>query len=107
MDYTVEQRVLNRIKNMVTNPTVMVVMRLPEKVFLSYNFDRFIYLKHKDFQGYFFVEKIENFKDGVTPVKVYLSMVDKITNSGGSTSFILLETGDFILMEDGSDIILE
>jgi hypothetical protein len=75
-DIEIDQRYYNRIKKMVTNPTVEVWMILPEAVFLSYNFDRFIYLKHKDLQGYFYVEKIGNYKDGVTPVRLDLLYVD-------------------------------
>ncbi len=76
MDNTVEQRAYGKIKEMVKGPTVVATMILPEKVFASFKFDKFIYLKHKDLQGYFFVEKIEQYKDGVTPVKVYLLKID-------------------------------
>lgn len=61
---------------MVKGPVVEVWMTLPEKVFLSFNFDKFVYIKHKDLQGYFFVEKIGDYKDGVTPVRLDLLYID-------------------------------
>jgi hypothetical protein len=51
-------------------------MTLPLSEFQSFEFDKFIFIKFKDLQGYFFVEKIDNYKDGVTPVKVYLLYID-------------------------------
>lgn len=115
MDITTEQRAFNTIKKMLVNPTVKVTMLLPEKVFRDFNFDKFVFLKHKDFQGYFFVEKIENYKNGKTPVKVYLNMVDPQTftfvREGDVVtqpeSYLQLETGDYILLETGDNIILE
>ena len=114
MDITTEQRAFNTIKKMLVNPTVKVTMLLPVNVFQSYNFDRFIYLKHKDFQGYFFPEKIENYKNGKTPVKVYFNMVDPQTftfvtegDVAQETNFLQLETADYYLLETGDKIILE
>ena len=86
-------------------------MLLPLSIFIGFTFDKFIYLKHKDFSGYFFVEKIENYKNGKTPVKVFLNMVDPqtftFTRQGDviptETYFRLLETSDYRLMEDGTD----
>ena len=51
-------------------------MLLPEKVFIDYKFDKFIYIKNKDFQGYFFITKIDNYKNGSTPVRVDLLYID-------------------------------
>lgn len=76
IDTTVEERSLKKITNILNNPTIEANMILPEKVFSSFNFDKFVYLKYKDIQGYFFVEKIDNYKDGVTPVRVDLLYVD-------------------------------
>jgi len=61
---------------MVQNPTVEVFMLLPQDVFESYNFDRFIYIKHKDLQGYFFPERISNYKDGTVLVRMDLLYID-------------------------------
>jgi len=103
-----------KITSILGNPKVHAVLVLPQSVFISFNFDKFVYLKHKDFQGYFFVEKIENYKDGSTPVKVYLlmvdpqtSMIERVGDSEGETDLLLLETGDYILLETGDNIILE
>lgn len=76
MDIAIDQRYYRRIKKMVINPTIEVWMVLPEAVYNSFNFDRFIYLKTKDFTGYFYVEKINNYKDAKTPVKVDLLYID-------------------------------
>jgi hypothetical protein len=76
MDITVEKRRLNTIKRMIASPTIEAVMILPEKVFIDYKFDRFIYIKNKDFQGYFFITKIDNYKNGSTPVRVDLLYID-------------------------------
>ena len=64
------------IKNILNKPRLKSIMLLPLSVFMSFKFDKFIYLKHKDLQGYFFVEKIDNYKDGVTPVRVDLLYTD-------------------------------
>ena len=76
MDNTVEQRAYGKIKEMVKGPTISATMLLPEKVFLSFKFDKFVYIKHKDLRGYFFVERIDQYKDGVTPVRVDLLKID-------------------------------
>lgn len=64
---------LDTVVNMVENPTVESKMKLPEAIFNDYEFDQFIYLKDL---GYFLAEKIDNYKDGVTPVRVDLIKVD-------------------------------
>ena len=57
---------------MVNNPSIEVFMTLPEAVYNYFVFDRFIYLKTEAFTGYFYVEKINNYKDAKTPVRVDL-----------------------------------
>lgn len=49
---------------------------LPENVFNSYNFDRWIYLRHKNLNGYFFIPTIENYTDSNTEVWAYLYRVN-------------------------------
>ena len=112
-DIEINQRYYNRIDKMVASPVVEFSLLLPEKVFLSFKFDKFVYIKHKDLQGYFFVEKIQNFKDGSHLVRVDMLCIDPVgmTNTteavqpGGE--FILMEDSGFVLMEDGSNILIE
>jgi hypothetical protein len=75
-DVTLEDSHFKIIKNIIRNPRLQTKMLLNLKTFMSFTFDTFIYLKHKDLQGYFFVEKIDNYKDGVTPVRVDLLYID-------------------------------
>ena len=108
MDITTEQRAFNTIKKMLVNPTVKVTMLLPEKVFRDFNFDKFVYIKHKDIQGYFFVEKIQNYKDGSHLVRVDMLSVDPLgEGSSVPPGFISMEDSGFVLTEDGSNILME
>jgi len=74
-DIPLDERYLQPIKRMIEGPTTEAVMLLPESVFDNYNFDKFVYIKNKDFQGYFFVDSIQNYKDGKTLVRVDLLTV--------------------------------
>jgi len=76
MDIPLDIRYYSKVKKMIQNPTVEAFMILPEKVFQDFNFDKFIFVKHKDLSGYFMVNKIENYKDGNTPVRVDLLYID-------------------------------
>jgi hypothetical protein len=112
-DIEINQRYFNRIDKMVGSPVVEFSLVLPEKVFLSFNFDRFIYIKHKDLQGYFFVEKIQNYKDGSHLVRVDMLCIDPVgminttaaVQPGGE--FILMETSGNVLQEDSTNILIE
>jgi hypothetical protein len=75
-DKKMEDTYFRRIKNILRNPKCEAMMNLPLNVFQSFQFDKFITLKHKNLQGYFFVEKIDNYKDSKTSVKVYLLYID-------------------------------
>ncbi len=76
MDIDIDQRYYNRIKKMVKSPTVQLYLRLPEKVFLSFNFDKFVYIKHKVLTGYFYVQNIQDYKDGTVLVRADALYVD-------------------------------
>lgn len=58
------------------NPKIDAYFLLPASVFESFDFQRFVYIKTKDLTGYFFVQKIDQYKDSDTPVKVELLYVD-------------------------------
>lgn len=74
-DPSIKELFFNKISNVLSNPTIIATMIIPESVYQSYRFDQFIYLKTKDLTGYFFVDRIENYVDGNTPVTVYLYML--------------------------------
>jgi len=76
IDLTIEEHRLNKIKAILGNPTVEATMLLPEAVFNSYNFDKFVRINYKNLSGYFFVDKIQNYKDGQTLVRVDLLYAD-------------------------------
>ena len=73
---TMEETYFRRIKKILNNPKIEAIMILPMSVFQSFEFGNFIYIKYKDLQAYFFVEKIDNYKDAMTPVKVNLLYID-------------------------------
>jgi len=75
-DRKTEDVYFKRIKNILKNPKVEAVMTLPLSVYSYFDFQKFIYLKHRNLDGYFFVEKIDNYKDGNTKVKVNLLYID-------------------------------
>lgn len=64
-----------KINRLIGNPAVLTKMLIPEAVFQSFQFDRFIYLKTADLTGYFWVDNIGNYRDGNTKVDVSLMMV--------------------------------
>lgn len=71
-DFSISEMYLKSVSKAVKNPTIRTKMRLPESVFQSFEFDRFIYLDVGFINGYFLVESISNYKDGNTLVEVNL-----------------------------------
>ena len=69
---TISERYLGPIKEAFKKPMIEAEFNLPIAVFQNFNFDNYIYLETKDLTGYFLVQKIENYKDALTPVKVEL-----------------------------------
>lgn len=74
-DPTIKELYFNKISRFLQNPDIEAIMILPEAAFQRFTFDRFIYLKTEQLTGYFFVESIENYVDGNTPVTVNLYMI--------------------------------
>jgi hypothetical protein len=74
-DVTLEYSNFRKISNILKNPRIRAKMVLPVKVFVDFKFDKFVYLKYKDLQGLFFVEKINDYKDGKSLVIVDLLKV--------------------------------
>ena len=75
-NYTIGERFHQELENIYRNPKVEAYFLLPVDVFYTFNFGTFVYLKTRDVTGYFFVQKIDNYKDPVTPVKVELLCID-------------------------------
>ena len=74
-DHALELTHYNFINKMVTNPTQRAYFLLPESVFQSFDFG-FVYIKTEKLTGYFFVEKIDNYLNSATPVRVDLLQID-------------------------------
>ena len=73
---TVGERYHNFLERIYNNPKIDAVFLLPVKVLQGFDFSKYIYLETKDLTGYFFVNKITDYKDAETPVKVELLYVD-------------------------------
>lgn len=73
---TVGERYHNEIDNFYGNPKLEAMMLLPNAAFSKFNFQNYIYLNTKDFKGYFWIQKIDGYRDAETPVKVELLYVD-------------------------------
>jgi len=73
---TIGERYHREIERFYSNPKIDAMMLLPSSVFSSFNFQNYIYLNTKDFKGYFWVQKIDGYKDAETPVKVELLYAD-------------------------------
>lgn len=71
-DIPLIERNLQPIKKIMEGPTIEATMLLPEGIFDNYNFDKFVYIECKDFTGYFFVDSIQDYKDGSSLVRVDL-----------------------------------
>ena len=73
---TIGERYHREIERFYSNPKIDAMMLLPSSVFSSFNFQNYIYLNTKEFKGYFWVQKIDGYKDAETPVKVELLYAD-------------------------------
>lgn len=73
---TISERYLNPAKRIFNNPLVEAEFILPLSVFTRFNFDGYIYLKTKDLTGHFIVQRMENYRDALTPIKVELLYAD-------------------------------
>lgn len=63
------------IQRAFNNPLIEAKMIIPMSVFVSFNFDRLIYLNTEDLIGLFFISSITNYKDSNTPADVTLYML--------------------------------
>lgn len=73
---TISERYYGPIKKIFNNPKIDAQFTLPLAKFQKFAFDRYIRLNTKNLSGYFIVQKIENYKDALTPIKVELLYAD-------------------------------
>lgn len=74
-NHNISERFGKELRKIYLNPKGEAVMKIPEAAFKRFNFD-YIYLNTKEVTGYFFVHKIENYKNSATEVKVDLLPID-------------------------------
>lgn len=72
-DISLKEAYLNPLTRAITEPTLKTKMVLPVAVFARFTGSRLIYLNTGKLNGYFIVEKIEQYKNSVTEVVVYIS----------------------------------
>jgi hypothetical protein len=72
----ISERFYGPIKKILGNPVIEAYFTLPLSVFQRFEFDRYVYIETPDLTGYFIVQKIENYKDALTPVKCELLYTD-------------------------------
>ena len=76
-DISLSESFLNRVSNMVVNPLIRSVFRLPTIVFNNFDFSNpFIFVKTKNLTMYFYVQKIDNYVDPFSPVRIELLMIN-------------------------------
>lgn len=73
---TIAERYYGPIKKVFNNPKVDAEFNLPLAKFSSFEFTKFVRIETKDLTGYFLVQKIENYRDALTPVKTELLYAD-------------------------------
>lgn len=71
-DESVKDGYYKSIKKMLSNPMIRCKFILPEVVFNNYNFDRKIFISCKDFTGYFWINRLSQYKDSKTEVEADL-----------------------------------
>lgn len=69
-DPSVKELCFNKISTILNNPVYVNRFTLPESVFQSFDFTRFVYLKTEKLSGYFKVEAINNYQDSAEQTEV-------------------------------------
>lgn len=72
-DITLKEAYLNPLTRALTQPVLKTKMLLPVDVFARFNGSKLIYLNTGKLNGYFVVQKIEQYRDSVTELFVYIS----------------------------------
>jgi len=71
----ISDKYMGEIRRIFQNGLLEVTLNLPLKDFFNFNFE-YVYLNTRDAKGYFFVQKIDNYKGPDVPVKVELLYID-------------------------------
>ncbi len=66
----------NRIGKIAMNPKIKVRLRLSETLFNTIDLSEFVYVDLGTWQGYSFLQKIDNYKDSITECRAELLKVD-------------------------------
>lgn len=69
-DPSIKTLYFSKISKMYNNASIRLQMYLPEAIYQSFNFSKYIYLNTEKLQGYFWIESIVNYKDSATPTEV-------------------------------------
>lgn len=72
-DISLQEAYLTPLTKALTQPTLKSRMMLPVDVFARFNGSKLIYLNTGKLNGYFVVQKIEQYKDSLTELFVYIS----------------------------------
>ena len=75
-DISLTESYWNKIRAFLLNPPLDGYFILPEAVFAAFKFDQFIFIRHKDLTGYFYIEAIENYLDSTSIVKCIMNYID-------------------------------
>lgn len=66
----------NRLKRIARNPLIKTKFRISETLFNTIDLSEFVYIDIGKWSGYFFIQKIDGYKDSITTVKGELLKVD-------------------------------
>lgn len=109
-DTTIREQYMDKIENIFNYPPIRAMMILPEAIYQSYKFDRFVFIRSKKLTAYFFVENIANYIDSNTPVEVNLLIINpygrelRAINRDPSFDFWQWYSGDFVLWNSGAEM---
>lgn len=74
-DPSVKELYFRKVSRLLGNPTIPVMMLLPEAEYQAFEFGTFIQLKTQGLVGYFWIESINHYRDSNTPVEIKLLML--------------------------------
>lgn len=75
-DISLTESYWNKIQAFIRNPPLDGYFLLPEAVFAAFKFDSFVFIRSKDLTGYFFIDRLENYRDSTSEVKAEMNYID-------------------------------
>lgn len=82
-DISLTESYWNKIRAFLLNPPLDGYFILPEAKFAAYTFNKFVFIRHKDLTGYFYIEAIENYLKSTERVKCIMNYVDGYSSLTG------------------------